>query len=113
MSSDDLDAARRCSETISLHLMADREQAINSWVAIRLSDGGSDGQLYDTRSDAIRHQLHEMQCAYIKITPDGISVKDAGLFLKLNRKAYDAGLRFADPDNPNRELVVPIRLELL
>jgi hypothetical protein len=107
------EAAKRCSEIVSLHLLADRERAINSWIAIRLSDGGSDNILYDSKKDAIRHQLHETQCAYLKITPDGCPPRQAEIFLRANRQAYDAGLRFGDPDQPNRELIIPMRREFL
>jgi hypothetical protein len=105
------DDARRAAEQVNLHLLADRERAVHSWVAIRLSDGGSDGVLYDEREDAIKHQLHEQQCMYIKIPPDGIfTPKIAARFLTIHRQLYDAGMRLIDPDKP-RELILPRNIE--
>ena len=106
------DPARRASEQVTLHLLADRDRAINSWCAIRLSDGGSDGILYDSKAAAVRHQLHEFQCAYVKIPPDGMGPREAEIFLKFNRQLYDAGMRIADPDK-DLEVIMPNRLELL
>lgn len=101
------DAARRCSETINAKLTFHGWSAVGRWVAIRLSDGGSDGVLYDTKADAVRHQLHEMQCVYVCITGDGMSPAAAESFLSTNRKLYEAGMRLSDPDTmvhlPNRK----------
>lgn len=106
------DSARRASDQIRLHLLANRDQAIHSWVAIRLSDGGSDGILYDYKHQAVRHQLHEYQCAYVLIPPDGMSPRAAEVFLRFHRHLYDSGFRLADPDK-DLEVVMPNRRELL
>lgn len=82
------DAARRISDTVSLHLVAttDIMENIGKWCAFRLSDGTSDQTAYDTKDDAIRHQKGDPnQYCYLKITPDGISPKDAWHFLRTNR----------------------------
>lgn len=105
------DAARRCADLINLHLLADREGNVGRWVAIRLSDGGSDNVVYDERADAIRHQLHESQCAYIFITPDGISFREAEIFLEYNRRLYDAGMRMPDPGRSS-PMPITTRLEI-
>ncbi len=68
------------------------------WVAIRLADGGSDGVVYDSRRDAIRHQLHERQCAYVRIPLDDMSPRSAQTFLDFTRQCYDAGIPMADPE---------------
>lgn len=94
-----LDAGKRASEIITLHLLADYEHAIGSWVAIRLSDGGSDNVLYDTRDDAIKHQLHEFQCCYVNIPPDGMTIKDAMSYIASNRKLVASGMRMTDPEH--------------
>jgi len=75
------------------HIVAGHE---GRWVAIRLSDGGSDGNTYDTREDAVRHQLHETLCAYAVVRPDDMSPKAAEAFLRVHREIYDAGYRLAD-----------------
>lgn len=89
------DAAKRCSDTIRLHIVGGMA---GKWAAIRLSDGGSDDVAYDTRQDAISHQLHEMQCAYIQIPLDDMPPEHAERFLAIHRELYDAGLRFCDPE---------------
>lgn len=100
------DAAKRCSDAVNTHLAALGPFGVsNKWVAIRLSDGGSDGVIYDTRRDAVNHQLHEQQCAYVCMAPDGMSAKEAESFLRYNRTIYDAGYRMPDPD---REPIMPL-----
>lgn len=90
------DAARRCSDQIRLHIAMHSE---GKWAAIRLSDGGGDGVPYDTRRDAIRHQLHEQWCAYVKIPYDDMPPAHAERFLEMNRELYEAGFRLVDPDD--------------
>jgi hypothetical protein len=97
------DAAKRCADMIAVHILAGKA---GRWAAIRLSDGSSDGIAYDRKSDAIRHQLHESQCAYVKIPHGGMPLAEAESFLNFNREAYDAGFRLIDPDDP-RELIQP------
>jgi len=107
-----VDHAKRASDVVQLHLLADREAAINSWVALRMSDGGSDNILYPSRHIAVRHQLHEFQCCYLKIPPDGLSIGAAEAFLRFNRQLYDNGFRMADPDK-DTEVIMPLRTEML
>lgn len=95
------DEAYRCSDIINQHLVNGHA---GRWVAIRLSDGGSDGKTYDTRAEAIRFQLHERQCCYVLIPPDGMSPRAAHNFMVLNRQLYDNGMRLSDPE---REIHVP------
>lgn len=109
----DRDAAKRISDAVNLHLVANKQEiwevgteggfdkhgsAVGRWIACKLSDGSSDGVLYETRNDAIKHQLHELQCCYIKIPFDGMSEKDAWHFLKIHRQVYDAGFKMTDPE---------------
>lgn len=70
---------------------------IGGWVAIRLSDGASDGVVYDTRQAAVRHQLHETQCAYAQVPPTGFSAAEGTAFLSYHRKVYNAGHLLPDP----------------
>lgn len=95
------DAAHRCSDIIN-QLVTDGQGG--RWCAIRLSDGGSDKIPYDTRQEAIDHQLHEMQCCYVLIPFDGMSPKSAESFMRTNRMLYDAGMRLSDPE---REIHIP------
>ena len=102
------DAARRAADQINLHVSALGHESFRKYVAIRLSDGGSDGVLYDTRRDAIRHQLHEQQCAYFRIPPFGEMAKPHEMesYLTTVRSLYDAGRRLQDPDDP--EIIRPL-----
>lgn len=97
--------AHRASDIIRLHILCGNA---GRYCAIRLSDGGSDGAVYDTRAEAIRHQLHERQCAYVKIPADDMSPAAAASYLRTVRGLYDAGVPLADPD---REIMMPIRRE--
>jgi hypothetical protein len=96
------DAARRMCDSINIHVAALGEAASGQWVAIKLSDGGSDGVLYATRKEAIKHQVHEKQCLYVRIPPFGdmMTAKEAQALLNLNRSLYDAGYRLQDPADP-------------
>lgn len=93
------DAARRLSDAVSLHLTVSGFAAAGKYIAARLSDGATDGVLYDTKADAVRHQLHETQCAYVCVPPDGMGYREAEIYLAFNRKLYDAGFRMPDPDH--------------
>lgn len=92
----------RMCENVNLHVAALGHEASGRWVAIRLSDGGSDGNLYDRRAQAITHQLHWSQCCYVRIPPFGMMLtpREAESYLTLHRSMYDAGYRLQDPDQP-------------
>jgi hypothetical protein len=83
------DKGQRCSDIVKQHLLNDKETAIHSWVAIRLSDGGSDGALYSSKPVAVEFQLHPQQCAYLGITLDGISPREATSFLYHTAQLYE------------------------
>lgn len=92
------DAARHASDAVQLHVAALGFEARGKWVAVRLMDGHSDGTLYDSKRDAVRHQLFENLCAYVRIPPTGMNPCQAESFLATHRKLYSAGFRLADPD---------------
>lgn len=100
------DAARRASDTINMHLLADREGNNGRWVAIRLSDGGSDGKVYDCKCDAIRFQLHEKQCVYVQIQPVGLDYRDADILIRMHRQYYDRNFKMPDPPCPRHGRLV-------
>lgn len=68
------------------------------WIAARLSDGKTDGNLYDSKADAVRHQLDETQCAYMPVPPFPMPEHEATLWLELNERIYASGRRLSDPD---------------
>jgi len=98
------DAARRMADYINVKVVSQPWDAIcNGWLAIRLADGSCDGVLYDTRQDAIRHQLHEQLCAYfcMRNALGGANPRDCQIYLNIHRHAYDNGGRLAEPEAPS------------
>lgn len=88
------------------------------FMALKLSDGSSDGKLYATKLEAVKHQFDELLCAYFcfRLAPHGFgSPKDAAIFLAFNRAAYDAGFRLPDPDDRHGgpDLIMPFSGEHL
>jgi hypothetical protein len=92
------DRGRRLSE----HVRAARSiGGEGRWIAARLSDGSTDGTVYDTKADAVAHQLHETQCAYLVVPPVAMPEAEATAYLELHDNMYAAGYRLQDPDrNP-------------
>lgn len=83
-----IDKGQRCSDLVKQHLTDDPDLARESWVAIRLSDGGSDGVLYPLKELAVKFQLHETQCAYLRVLPGGIPPREATSFLYHTAQLY-------------------------
>lgn len=101
------DAARRISDTYTLHRLADPIGNIGRWFAVALANGMSDNVIYDTRSECVRHQHHnELFYAYIQIIPGNMTICDAEMFLKTNRKLHDAGIKLTDRDHRSGGRVV-------
>jgi len=111
------DEAKRCFDIVrSYTAFVEYSERIRSWVAIRLSDGGSDGVLYDSKREAVRHQSNEFNCAYFSFrgAPNGFaSVKEAAVWLEFHRQAYDSGFRLPDPDaaSGGPDLIMPLPAE--
>jgi hypothetical protein len=98
------DAAKRVSDAVNLHMLASDagwawENVRGQFMAFRLEDGRSDGTLYPTKLDAVRHQYDEFTCMYLKLHAGGMSVCEAEIMLKIHRQAYSNGFRLADPDH--------------
>lgn len=88
------DAARRASDIVNLHVIAG---SVGQWCSIRLSDGGSDGAVYESREQAISHQLRPEYTTQVLIPPDGMSPQEAEAVLKYWRALVDANVRDDDP----------------
>lgn len=98
-----LDAGKRASEMVNLYVTnMDWDDIKDKFVAIRLEDGSSDGIIYDSKIDAIKHQNFEQQCAYVgfRNLMGGSTPRDMAIFIAMNREAYDHGMRLADPEAP-------------
>jgi hypothetical protein len=98
------EAGKRMADALNLHVVAG--QSFGRWVAVRLEDGSSDGVLYDSRGDAIRHQVHETQCWYEALKPASYTADECALTLAYARAAYDSGWR-----NPPSAPIKPQRIE--
>lgn len=112
------DASRRAADIVNSYaIFVPYDQRVRSWIAIRLADGGHDGTLYESKRDAIRHQPDEFLCAYFSYrdSPGGTNPRDMQLWLDIHRAAYDAGMRFIDPDDMNGgpDMILPTTLEQL
>lgn len=82
----DLDAAKRLHDAVNLHLVADFEQAIRSVIVVKLADGSSDGSLYASWNEACAKGAPDPRWyAPFRITPDGITLRDARLWLRAMR----------------------------
>lgn len=92
------DSARRLSDHVNLAVSVEGFNVFGRWMAARLSDGGTDGRTYESRSEAVRFQLHEFQCAYLRVPPTGMSAQEAEIFLEFNRRLYNNGYRMPDPN---------------
>lgn len=97
------DAARRVADTAMLHRVAGRGlENVGKVFAVALNDGSSDGVLYDTMADCIRHQRHNAKWyAYMRVSRHGMSVCEAASMLKMHRDADAAGLTFTDRNDPS------------
>ena len=109
------DAAKRVSDVNNLHLVAGqgfaRNPNVGRFFCARLSDGVSDGVLYDTYGDCVRHQHGDEQWrAYFRLSPGGMTVCAAESQLYTHRLFFDRGWRLPDPHDP-RGGRTPITLE--
>jgi len=107
-----LDAAKRMRDTLALHQVAlSKDELIaGRYVAIRLSDGGSDGVAYESRAAAVEHQKHNMsRCGYFRIPLERLNEHVCDSLLNYVRGVYDAGHR----EDPAHSLILPTQVEHL
>lgn len=73
----------------------------NPYMAFALADGHTDGVLYPTKAEAIRHQSNEFLYLYFSFRRcmGGANPKDMQLYLDLHRHVYDSGGRLTDPED--------------
>lgn len=91
------DRTRRAHDALQTHYAALGVDAGGWWVAIRLSDGSSDGHLFRSKAEATRAQLHERQCAYICLPPFGeMAIGELHAYLQACERVYDGGGRLSD-----------------
>lgn len=90
------DASKRISDWYNLHKTAGGR--VGQVFAVTLAEGSSNGDLYDTRAEAVLHAGHdEHWLAFIKLGPASMSVCQAASILMMERQA--SHLRLADRDD--------------
>lgn len=95
----DQDAAKRMSDTHALHMSVDPMGHLNHYIAFKLEDGTSDGNLYPTWADARRHQKGDPdRYVYMCTVPSGFPPHDALQLLYYGRASYKNGWVTHDPD---------------
>ena len=107
----DIDAAQRMADAVNLHCSVQRAELRDrpGYVAINLSDGRSpDGVLYDTRRDAARHNIHDLNVFFVRVGRDSMSPGEALIVLRFNRQARSRGVIFSE-----EEVVTPQMTELI
>lgn len=105
----DPEAAKRFADDVLLHQWAlTRDEILDHrFMAVRLSDGGSDRTAYETREEAARHQSIPGRYGYPQIPLARWSQHTCDSLLFYLRRAYDAGYRW----EPKSELIIPTRPE--
>src|SRR6266498_2194640 len=91
------DDAKRIVDMYALHQVAGM---IGKWMAVRYSEGSSDGIAYDSWKDARAHQptFYQDLVFPIQIQHDSLSLDGAQRILNYWRKCFAAGFRAPDPD---------------
>lgn len=84
------DAGRRMADA---HEVARVAGGHGRFIAVRLSDGWSNGDVYDTRDDAVRHQSGFAELyAYVKVQPGPMPPAEATRWIDFHKRAADAGM---------------------
>lgn len=114
LTADDYNAGQRAHDFIRTYTQGiDIWDIKSKWVAIRLSDGGSDGQIYDTKRDAVRHQNYEQQCMYVSfgsmLAAGGSNARELAIMINYHRRIYQNGGRLVDPDDVygGKDVIIP------
>lgn len=98
------DSGKRMADTVNLIIASNSwDTIVNSWIAISLANGGSDGVLYPTRESAVNHQSDPRYWFYLSLrnAQGGIKAIDAQLLINSQRSIYDAGGRMTEPQAPS------------
>lgn len=118
-SAEERESARRLSDAVNgIVTFHDFETVVHRWIAVRLRDGQWTGDMYDSRTDAVRFTANGDPCAYLSLRfcPAGMEEREAFAFLRLQRDAYNAkdiGIRMVDPEakNGGHDFMMPLTNE--
>jgi hypothetical protein len=101
------DAGKRLAGIVNTYVACRNPWELKDIVlAVRLADGSTDGNLYDSQQDAVRHS-DETRCFYFHFKGNigGIDPREAAIVIQFHREARESGLPQADPDR--KEAVTP------
>lgn len=107
---EETESIKRMMDNVNLHVQARiaaaKDGANPQYVAIRLQDGSSNGQLYDSRRHAAYDTRNDPNtCFFVKVGIDPMPFREAAVVLQMNRQAYRAGVRFAEEETVTPQLV--------
>jgi len=102
------DAAKRFADNYNLHKAAGTSAG---WIAVALADGGTDGQVYQTREEAVRFAWpNERWFFYATLTQPSITVCAAESVLRYKRIMNEMEGGHTDRDAPHGGLEIIPRL---
>jgi len=104
-------AAERLAAAVNAHVAIEREAGRDrpGFIIIKLEDGSCpDNTVYDSRKDAIQHDRWAPHTFYVRIGKDTMPFKEAVIVLQNHRRAFKAGIRFAE-----EEVITPQLPELM
>jgi hypothetical protein len=96
------DRGRRAADLINMYRNSlPYDDLKTKWMAFRLEDGSSDGNIYDTCKEAIDHQKFEQECWYVSFVNlvAGATAGDCERMLAFYAYVYKRGGRFVPPVN--------------
>src|SRR4051812_25494453 len=108
-----IDAASRMRDAVNLEVVAAEALGIRviKWLAIKLEDGRSNGEVYESRKDAVRHTQNLSDgWFYTRVGAETMGEREAIIVLQQARQAFSKGVVFADeaPITPHlTELLTP------
>jgi hypothetical protein len=109
------DAAQRVADAVNVHVSALAAEGTGrerpGFIAVRLSDGrpaDESNPLYDSRADATRHNIDNLNVFYIRVGREHMPLNEALIVLQMNRMARKRGVIFTE-----EELIVPQLPELM
>lgn len=102
------DEAKRFSDVYNLHRAAGTRQG---WIAVALADGSSDGEVYDSRAEAVRFKFpRERWFFYCTLQQPSMSVCAAEALLRYQRIMNEMAGAHTDRDAPGGGLEIIPRL---
>lgn len=91
----DEDSAKRMRDAIAVHRLAlsNDEIVAGRYIGVRLTDGGTDGQAYESKAEVVKHQAYGYRYVAMRIPPITLSVAACDSLLFWMRCADRNGFR--------------------